>query len=103
MAVANSRISVTVRPPMRSARMPAGRRHIEPFKTATAEIQLNSTSLSPNSCWIGTPRMPNISQTANISVNAMVDITRTRPAPLAVVWSGPTTIRGVDMCGLLQT
>jgi hypothetical protein len=75
---------VTLRPPMRSVSMPAGSRHIDPLSTATAEIHESSGSESPNSFWIGTPRMPNISQTANISVKAIVDIVRTRVAPLPV-------------------
>ena len=61
--------------------MPAGRRHSEPLSTATALIQASCGSVSPSSFWIGTPRMPNISQTANIRVKAIVDIVRTRLAP----------------------
>jgi hypothetical protein len=78
MAVSRSMKMVTTRPPMRSVSMPAGRRHIEPLSTATAEIHASSGSVSPSSFWIGTPRMPNISHTANIRVKAIVDIHRTR-------------------------
>jgi hypothetical protein len=80
---------VTTRPPTRSVSMPAGRRHSDPLSTATAEIHASSGSLSPSSFWIGTPRMPNISHTANISVKAIVDIVRTRLAPLDTSgWAG---------------
>ena len=61
--------------------MPAGRRHREPLRTATALIQESSVSLRPSSFWMGTPRIPNISQAANMRVNAAVDSHRTRPAP----------------------
>ena len=71
----------TLRPPIRSASMPAGRRHIEPLRTATAETQDSWVSVSPNSSLIGLPRMPNISQTANMRVNATVDVHMTRLAP----------------------
>ena len=82
---------VTLRPPMRSVSIPAGSRHIEPLSTATAEIQDSSTSESLSSFWMGMPRMPNISHTANITVKASVDITRTRAAPFPVSWIGATT------------
>ena len=75
---------------------------MEPFSTATAETQLSSTSVSPNSFWIGTPRMPNMSHTANINVNAMVDMTMTRTDPGAVGWSGATSINLVDIGGFLM-
>lgn len=81
MAVSSSIAIVTTRPPMRSVSIPAGRRHSEPFRTATALIQASCGSLSFNSFWIGTPRMPNISHTANINVKAIVDITRTLVEP----------------------
>ena len=61
--------------------MPAGRRHMEPLRTATALIQLSCTESRPNSFWMGLPRIPNISHTANIRVNEMLDIVRTRTAP----------------------
>lgn len=70
---------------------------MEPLRTATAEIQLSWTSESPSSFWIGIPRMPNMSHTANMSVNAMVDMVMTRPAPLAVSWSGGTSMRFLDI------
>ena len=92
-APASSMTIMTLRPPIRSAIMPAGSRHIEPLSTATALIQLSCTSVSPNSFWMGLPRMPNISHTANISVNAMVDMAMTRPAPLPVSWIGATSMR----------
>ena len=72
---------VTTRPPTRSVSMPAGRRHSEPLSTATAVIHASCGSVRPSSFWIGTPRMPNISHTANIRVKAMVDIVSTRLAP----------------------
>ena len=62
-------------------RLPAGRRHIEPLSTATAEIHASWGSLRPSSAWIGTPRTPNISHTANIRVKAVLDMTSTRVAP----------------------
>ena len=49
---------------------------------------------------MGTPRIPNISHTANISVNAMVDIVSTRPAPGAVGWTGSTSISALIRGGL---
>jgi hypothetical protein len=45
---------------------------------ATAEIQESCTSVRPNSLRMGTPRTPNISQTANMRVKAMVESQRTR-------------------------
>lgn len=65
---------------MRSVSIPAGRRQMEPLSTATAAIQLSWVSESPNSSWMGLPRMPNISQTANIRVKAVVEIHMTRLA-----------------------
>lgn len=79
--MATSRTVKTARPPNRSARMPAGSRHRAPLRIATAESHESWTSVSPNSSLIGTPRTPNISHAANISVNATVEIVRTRPAP----------------------
>ncbi len=72
---------MTTRPPTRSVSMPAGRRHSDPLRTATALIQASSGSERPSSFWIGTPSTPNISQTANIRVNAMNDMVRTRYRP----------------------
>ena len=69
------------RPPWRSVMMPAGSRQIAPLSTATAVIQASCTSVSPNSLRIGIPSTPNISQTANIRVKAMVEMTRTRTFP----------------------
>ena len=75
--------------------MPAGRRQSEPLRTATADSQASCGSVRPNSFWIGTPRIPNMSHTANIRVKAIVDIHRTRAAlplvstPAAVVMSPP--------------
>ena len=66
---------------------------MEPLSTARAEIHDSSTSVRPSSFWMGTPRIPNISHTANISVNAMVDLAMTRPAPLPVSWIGATSMR----------
>ena len=82
---------MTTRPPIRSVSMPAGSRQSEPLSTATAQIQASSGSLSPSSFWIGTPRMPNMSHTANMRVNAIVDIVRTRFAPSETcTYPGPT-------------
>ena len=72
---------MTILPPKRSARIPEGSRHMDPLSTATALIQLSWTASRPNSFWMDLPRMPNISHTANIRVNEMLDIVRTRPAP----------------------
>ena len=69
------------RPPCRSVMMPAGSRQIAPLSTATAVIQASCTSESPNSLRMGIPSTPNISQTANIRVKAMVEMTRTRTFP----------------------
>ena len=80
-AVAARRKVITFRPPMRSVIMPVGSRHSEPFRAAAATSQDSSTSVSPNSSWMGLPRMPNISHTANISVNPTVDSHSTRFAP----------------------
>lgn len=77
-AVIASRAIVIFRPPMRSVSMPAGSRHSEPLRTATAEIHASSGSLRPSSFWMGMPRMPNISHTANITVKEMVEIHITR-------------------------
>lgn len=64
---------MTFLPPMRSAIMPAGSRHMEPFRTASEVIQNSCGLVSPNSFWIGTPRIPNISHTANMMVKAIVE------------------------------
>jgi hypothetical protein len=72
---------ITSRPPMRSARMPAGRRQIAPLSTATAVIQDSWTSVRPNSLRMGMPSTPNINHTANIKVKPTVEITSTRTAP----------------------
>ena len=64
-------------------------RQIEPFSTAIAVSQPNWTSSSLNSFRIAIPSTPNISHTANISVKAIVDIVRTRLAPLDTSgWAG---------------
>ena len=70
-----------------------------------AEIQESSTSLRPSSFWMGMPRMPNIIHTANITVKAVVDMTRTRvrPEDSAVVpsisspsiWRNESVLRGL--------
>jgi len=88
MAVAASMKMVTLRPPIRSVRIPAGSRHSDPFNTARALIQASSTSEISSSFWIWMPSTPNISQTANITVKSIVDITRTRFAPGPVGWTG---------------
>ncbi len=109
IAVSSSIAMVTTRPPTRSVSMPAGRRHSEPLSTATALIQASCGSVSPSSFWIGTPRMPNISQTANIRVKAIVDIVRTRLAPpetwpvaasgAALAGAATRWVMSWDMCG----
>ena len=77
-AEATSSTVMTILPPMRSAMMPAGRRHSEPLRIATDEMSESSTSVSSNSCWMEMPSTPNMSQAANIRVNAIVAIVRTR-------------------------
>ena len=91
---------ITLRPPMRSVTMPAGRRHSEPLSTATALIHDSWTSVSPSSFWMGTPRIPNISQAANIRVKAMVDSHSTRPAPGGVVVRGAGAAAVVVVCDM---
>ena len=75
----------TMRPPMRSVMMPAGSRHSEPLRMATAESQASWTSVRPSSLRMGMPSTPNMSQTANMSVKAMVDSVSTRVEPVAAV------------------
>jgi hypothetical protein len=72
----------TRRPPNLSAAMPAGKRQMAPFKTATATTHANCKSVSPNSSRIGMPSTPNMSQTANIKVKPKVDITKTLTLPV---------------------
>ena len=80
--------------------MPAGSRHSDPLSTATAVIQASWGSVRPSSFWIGTPRMPNISQTANISVKEMVDIVSTRWAPPETcTCAGPAAVVTSRACG----
>jgi hypothetical protein len=66
------------RPPTRSVRMPRGRRQIEPLRMAIAPSQENCTVSRCSSLRMGTPSTPNISQTANSSVKAIVESVRTR-------------------------
>ncbi|OLT40149.1 hypothetical protein BJF86_04875 [Serinicoccus sp. CNJ-927] len=93
---------ITLRPPIRSASIPAGRRHIAPLSTASALTQESWVSVSPNSSWMGLPRMPNISHTANISVNATVDVHMTRVAPEGEADTGPVAGAGVLMSLLIK-
>jgi hypothetical protein len=81
MAVTESMIMKALRPPIRSAHMPQGKRQIAPLRTATAEIQENCRSDSPNSSRIGMPKTPNINHTANIKVKPVVDNSNTRLLP----------------------
>src|SRR6266700_4794870 len=83
MADASSSAMKSRRPPTRSVRMPNGRRQIEPLSTAIAVSQENWILLRCSCSLMGTASTPNISQTANSSVNAAVDSTRTRVAPLS--------------------
>ena len=96
IAVSSSIATVTTRPPTRSVSMPAGSRHSEPLSTATALIQASCGSERPSSFWIGTPRMPNISQTANIRVKRDG---RHREHPLGATGDvAPTGIRAGGAC-----
>src|SRR5699024_11489843 len=69
-----------------------GRHHIEPLSKASAETHESCTSVKPSSSWTGTPRMPNISHTANRRVKAIVDMVTTRPAPVEVGCTGGTAM-----------
>ena len=86
---------------MRSVIMPAGRRHIEPLRIAAARIQEYCSSLRCSSARMGFCRMPNIIQTANITVNAVVDQVRTRLAPTG--WLSWDVVVGASVAGVLTT
>ena len=62
--------------------MPSGSRQIDPLRMAIAPSQENCTVSRCSSLRIGTPSTPNISQTANSSVKAIVDSVSTRVAGL---------------------
>ena len=80
IAVTISSSIIMFRPPMRSVKMPTGTRRKEPVRIGIAASSANSPSLSPNSFFIVTPMIENITQTAKNSVNRVVAIIRTRTA-----------------------
>src|SRR5262245_46423900 len=69
---------MTFRPPYRSAQIPKLSRSRAPERIDTATIHSSCESDSPNAARRGSPRIPSISQTLNISVKAPVESHRTR-------------------------
>src|SRR5207244_3854060 len=80
-AVRRSRTVMSTRPPTRSVRIPSGRRQAEPLRMAMAVSHENWILVRCSSSLMGMPSTPNINQTANSKVNAVVESARTRLAP----------------------
>src|SRR3546814_6434270 len=64
-----------MRPPIRSARMPSGRRDNAPVKIGMPTRSANWVSLRPNSRWMRTPMMEKIVQTMKHAAKASVLMT----------------------------